>query len=76
MRWVKRDRRKVVIPLANLLLFLVLMVWIPMSANAYEGTLGVAIAGPVQATPTVDATATMTALNEEKLQKDIENDSE
>ena len=41
------------------------MVWVPMLANAHEGTLGLAIAGPVQATPTVDLT--VTALAKEQL---------
>jgi uncharacterized protein YjbI with pentapeptide repeats len=67
MRWLKRDIRKVGIVLAGLLLLLILMVWVPMSANAQR----LAMPGTVQTTPTVDITATMTALNKEKLQLDI-----
>jgi uncharacterized protein YjbI with pentapeptide repeats len=65
MHRLKRDIWKAGIALAGLLLFLVLMVGIPVSAGAYGGTLGVAIAGPVQATPTVDLT--VTALAKEQL---------
>jgi len=46
--------------LVGLLLLLVLMVWVPMSAAAYEGT-----PGTIQATPTVDLT--VTALAKEQL---------
>ncbi len=73
MRWLKRDIWKVDIALAGLLLLLVLMVWVPVSSvGASERTSELAIAGPVQATPTVDVTATMTALNEEKLRQEIQ----
>src|SRR6266566_353305 len=74
MRWLKGDTWKAGIALAGLLLLLVLMVWIPMSANAYGGASEVAMAGTatVQATPTVDVTATITALNEEKLRQEIQ----
>ncbi len=73
MRWLKRDRWKVGMVIAGLLLLLVLMVWVPVSAaGAYEGTLGLAKAGSVQAIPTADVTATMTALNEEKLGQEIQ----
>src|SRR2546430_1030866 len=60
------------IALPGVLLFLVLMVWVPMSANAYEGASGLATPVTGTATPTEDAT--LTALNKEKLQKDIEKD--
>lgn len=46
-------------------MLLVPMVWVPVSANTYEGTSEVTIAGPVQATPTVDLT--VTALLKEQL---------
>jgi len=59
---------RVGIPLASLLFFLVLMVLIPMSANAYGGASRLAIAGPVQATPTVDLTVTALAKEQLKLQ--------
>jgi uncharacterized protein YjbI with pentapeptide repeats len=67
MRYLKRGMWKAGIAIAGLLLFLVLMVWVPVSAGAYEGTSG--LAGPgtvtVQTTPTEDATAT--ALSREQL---------
>src|SRR5215469_816900 len=72
MRWRKRDIRKVGIALAGLPLLLVLMVCIPMSANADEGTSRQALSGLVRTAPTVDVTATMTALNEEKLRQEIQ----
>jgi Pentapeptide repeats (8 copies) len=72
MRWLKRDTWMVGIPLAALLLLQILMVWVPMSANAYESTSGLAASGMVQAIPTVDVTATMTALQEEKLRQEIQ----
>jgi len=72
MRWLKRDMWKAGIALAGLLLFLILMVLVPMSASAYEGASKVAIARLVQATSTVDVTATITALNEEKLRQEIQ----
>lgn len=74
MRWLKRNMWKMGIALAGLLILLVFTVWIPMLAGAYEGVSGLAmpVTATVQATPTIDVTATMTALNEEKLQH--END--
>ncbi len=71
MHQFMKDIWKAGIAIAGLMFFLVLMVWVPMSANAYEDTSGTEIAGPVQSTPTVDVTATMTALNEEKLRQEI-----
>jgi uncharacterized protein YjbI with pentapeptide repeats len=65
MRWLKRDMWKISIPLAGLLLLLLLMVLIPLSASAHEGTPRVALAGTVQATPTIDLT--VTALSKEQL---------
>ena len=71
MRWLKRDRWKVSIALAGMLLLLVLMVWLPVSAvGAYEGTSGLATPVTVQATPTQDAT--VTALNKEKLAQEVQ----
>src|SRR5947208_9715064 len=63
---------KVGIGLAGLLLFLVLMVWVPMSANAFEGTSG------LTPTPTVDLTVTALAkeqltLQVKQLQNQLEN---
>jgi hypothetical protein len=67
---LKKDRWKVVIALAGLLLLLVFMIWIPVSAaNAYERTSESAPAVTVQATPTEDAT--MTALNKEQLTQQV-----
>jgi Pentapeptide repeats (8 copies) len=71
MCWLKRDIWKAGIAIAGMLL-LVLMVWVPVSAaGAYEGAseLATPITGPVQATPTEDAT--VTALNKEKLAQDV-----
>jgi uncharacterized protein YjbI with pentapeptide repeats len=66
MHWHKRDIWKAGIALTGLLVFLVLMVWIPLSAaDAHTGESGLAIAGIVQATPTVDLT--VTALAKEQL---------
>ncbi len=61
MRRLERDMWKVDVALAGLLLLLVLMVWVLMSAAAYEGT-----PGTVQATPTGDLT--VTALAKEQLE--------
>src|SRR5579884_4149381 len=72
MRWLKRDIWKVGIALAGMLL-LVLMVWVKVeAAGAYEGTSGLATPVTVHATPTVDVTATMTALQEDKLRLEIQ----
>ncbi len=70
MCWLKRERWKAGIALVGMLL--VLMVWVPVSAyGAYEraSELATPVTGTVQATPTVDATAT--ALNKEKLQQEV-----
>jgi Pentapeptide repeats (8 copies) len=73
IRWRKRDIGKAGIAITGLLLLLMLMMWVPVaSASTSARTAGLARAGSVQAAPTVDVTATMTALNEEKLQH--END--
>ena len=68
MRWLKKDIWKAGITYAGILLFLVLMVWVPVSvAGAYEGASGFPTLGTatVQAKPTEDAT--VTALNKEML---------
>ncbi len=67
MYWLKRNTSKVGIAIAGLLLLLLLMVWVPMSANAYTRVLRIAtpVTGTVQVTPTVDAT--MTVLSKEQL---------
>jgi hypothetical protein len=73
MRWLKRDLWKAGIAIAGMLLLLVLMMWIPISAaDAHAGTLGLATpgTGTVQATPPEDAT--VTALNNEKLLQDVD----
>jgi uncharacterized protein YjbI with pentapeptide repeats len=72
MRWLKRKFWKVGIAIAGMLL-LVLMVWVPVSvAGAGERTsrLATPVTGPVQATPTEDAT--VTALNKEKLAQEVQ----
>ncbi len=73
MRWLKSDRWKAGIAVAGMLLFLVLMVWVPVSAaGAHERASGLAraVMGTVQATPTVDAT--VAALNKEKLEQEVQ----
>src|SRR6266480_11891 len=67
MRWLKKDMWKAGIAVAALLLLLIFMVWIPVSAGAYEGVSGSTTPGTgmVQTTPTVDTT--MTALSKEQL---------
>jgi uncharacterized protein YjbI with pentapeptide repeats len=80
MRGLKRDLWKASIAIAGMLLFLVLMAWIPVSAaGAHARASG--LAGPgtvtVQTTPTEDAT--VTALNKRKLEqevKQLENQNE
>jgi hypothetical protein len=66
MRGLKRDLWKAGIAIAGMLLFLVLMAWIPASAADAEVRAS-GFAGPgtvtVQTTPTVDAT--VTALSKE-----------
>jgi uncharacterized protein YjbI with pentapeptide repeats len=72
MHWFKRDRWKAVIAVAGILL-LVLMVWVPVSAaGTYERALGLATlaTGTAQVTPTEDAT--VTALNKEKLEQEVQ----
>jgi hypothetical protein len=78
MRWRKRDLWKAGIVVAGVLLFLVLMLWVPVSAaGARERALR--FSGPgtitVQATPTVDLTVTAVVKDQlkqqdEKLQRD------
>jgi uncharacterized protein YjbI with pentapeptide repeats len=73
MRWLKKDTWKAGIAFAGILLFLVLMVWVPVSAaGAHEEASGLAtlVAGTVQATPTEDAT--VAALNKEKLAQEVQ----
>src|SRR6266851_6596079 len=73
MYWLKRDMRKAGIASAGTLLLLVLMIGIPVSAvSAYEGTSGLAtsVTGTAQATPTEDAT--VSALNKEKLEQEVQ----
>ncbi len=73
MRRLKRNRQKVGLALAGMPLLLVLVVWLPVSAaDAYEEALGSATPGAivVQATPTEDATVTI--LNKEKLEQQVQ----
>src|SRR6266581_1156209 len=73
MHWLKRDRWKVHIDVAGMLLLLVLMVWVPGSvAAAQERVSGLVtpVTITVQATPTEDAT--VTALNKEKLAQEVQ----
>jgi hypothetical protein len=73
MRWFKRDMWKTGIACAGILIFLILMLWIQIAAaHAYEGASGSATPGAltVQITPTEDAT--VTALNKEKLEQEVQ----
>lgn len=74
MHRIKRDIWKVAFVLVGLLFILVVMMWVTTSAAEASNS----IAGLPTPTPTVRATpiedATVTALNKEKLQKDIEKD--
>lgn len=72
MRWCKRGIRKAGNAIAGLLLLLVLMIWVPVSAGAYEGAsdLATPVTGTVQATSMEDAT--VTALNKEKLAQEVQ----
>jgi hypothetical protein len=73
MRRLKCDLWKVGIVIAGVLFLLVLMAWIPISAAGAEvRASGLVTPVTVQATPTEDAT--MTALNKENLQLDINKD--
>lgn len=70
---LKRDLWKAGIAIAGMVLFLLLMTWIPLSAaSAHEETSGLATPGTVtvQATPTEDAT--VTALNKEKIAQEVQ----
>jgi hypothetical protein len=72
MCWLKRDIWKAGIALAGILLFLVLLVWVPVSAaGAHEEASGLAtpVTGIEQVTPTVNLT--VTALSEEKLYQEV-----
>jgi len=72
MCWLKRERRKIGIALAGMLLLLPLMAWLPVStADAHEGASGFVRPGAVtvQATPTEDAT--VTALTKEQLTQEV-----
>ena len=73
MRWRKRGLWKTGIVVADVLLLLVLMTWVPLSAaRADEGVSEAAMEGPVtvQAAPTEDAT--VTALSKEKLAQEVQ----
>src|SRR5437588_925177 len=71
MRWLTRDLWKAGIAMAGILLLLVLTVWLRVSAaGAHERAPEVATRVTVQATPTVDATAT--TLNKETLAQEVQ----
>src|SRR6266702_6597490 len=73
MRWFTRGMWKATIAIAGVLLFLVLMVWVPMATTvAHEIAPGLAMSITVkaQATPTEDAT--VAALNKEKLAQEVQ----
>jgi uncharacterized protein YjbI with pentapeptide repeats len=74
MCWLKRGRWKVSIALAGLLLFMLLMVWVPVSAGAHTGTPRLGTPEIVQSTPTVDLTVTAFAKEQLMLQvKQLQN---
>lgn len=73
MRWFTKHLWHVGIACVGMLFLLTCLALIPLStASAHEGTLGVATptAATVQATPTEDATVTV--LNKEKLQQEVQ----
>jgi hypothetical protein len=77
MCWFKRDIWKAITVVGMLLLLglwmwlLIFGVWVPVSAaGAYEGASRLATPGTVQATPTEDAT--VTTLNKEKLEQEVQ----
>ncbi len=73
MCWVKRDMWKLVISFAGLLLILISMVWVPATlVGAHGKKSGLAPTATVRASPTVDVTATMNALQEDKLRQEIQ----
>ena len=73
MLWLKRNRWKAYIAFAGLLLFWVFMGWVPVSlVGASEITSQAVTPVTGTATPTVNATATMTALQEDKLRQEIQ----
>lgn len=62
------------IALVAVLLFLVLIVWVPMAADAHTATPGIATLGTVQPTPIVDLTVTTLAKEQLALQvKQLQN---
>ena len=75
MRWLKIDLWKLIISVTGLLLFLAFIVLVPATlVGAHGKTSGLAPTATVKASPTVDVTATMNALQEEKLSQDIAKD--
>jgi hypothetical protein len=73
MRCFKRDMWKTGIAYVGILIFLILTIWIQISAaHAYKGAFGSTKPGmlTVQVTPTEDAT--VTALNKEKLALEVQ----
>jgi uncharacterized protein YjbI with pentapeptide repeats len=73
MRWLKSEMWKGSIVIAVILIFLILTLWIHISAaHADERAFGLEVPGTntVQMTPTEDAT--VTALNKEKLAQEVE----
>jgi uncharacterized protein YjbI with pentapeptide repeats len=80
MRWLRRDRWKACIAVAGLLFVLVFMVWVRLSAHAYEGASVLAMSAPVDTTPPPDLTVTALAkkqlgLQVDQLQSQFENQS-
>src|SRR5438876_10313003 len=76
MYWLKRDIWKAGIAFTGLLLLLVLMVWVPVTAGAYEGASGLAtsVTGTVQATPTANSTIAAETANEQLRKLQLDND--
>jgi hypothetical protein len=73
MFWSKRDVWKLIVSITGLLLLLIFMIWHPATlVGAHGKTSGLAPTAMVQASPTVDVTATMNALQDDKLRQEIQ----
>lgn len=74
MFWRKCDLGRAGAIVAGVLLLLVLIAWVPLSTNAYEGTSGLAVTPTATATPAVDLTVTALAKEQLELQvKQLQN---
>ena len=73
MYWFKREMRKAGVAIASMLLLLVLMIGVQASAvGTYEGTSGLAMSGMRTAQTTSTEDATVSTLNKEKLEQEVQ----